>query len=131
VHDPYAEHAHRCPRCGAVQRGEAHRRWWIMGQQLWLAERAVHAAALHALRGVPAYAAFAARVLDESADAYLALPNRDNVLARRGRSSARTWSRSGCCTCASRSTCSRRATRRARARSAPACAIASSHRAPR
>jgi hypothetical protein len=35
---------------------------------------------LYALVGDPAHAAFAARVLDAQADAYLAYPNRDNVL---------------------------------------------------
>ncbi len=83
--DPFRPRAHRCPRCGHVYDEEAHYRWWIMGYQLWLAERAVHAATLHALgAGEDGASArlgdFATRVLVACADAYLTYPNADNVL---------------------------------------------------
>lgn len=82
--DPFAPRAHRCPACGTVYDRDADYRWWVMGYQLWLAERAVHAAALAlvAPRGALGgdAGAFAARVLDAQADAYLAYPNADNVL---------------------------------------------------
>ncbi|GLC27640.1 heparinase II/III domain-containing protein [Roseisolibacter agri] len=78
--DPFSPRVHRCPRCGAAWRDEAHDRWWSMWHQLWLAERAVHAAVLHLLVGAPRLAAFAAHVLDAYADRYLEYPNRDNVL---------------------------------------------------
>lgn len=78
--DPFAPDEHQCPTCGRAYRGDAHYRWWVMGYQLWLAERAVHAAALFALRGDPRHRDFAARVLDAYAERYLAYPNRDNVL---------------------------------------------------
>lgn len=78
--DPCSPRRHTCPRCGGAYDDEAHYRWWVMGYHLWLAERAVHAAVLFALLGDPAHARFATRVLDAYADAYLAYPNRDNVL---------------------------------------------------
>ena len=78
--DPFSPHAHRCPRCRAVFTDESHYRWWIMGYQLWLAERAVHAAALYALRGAARHRDFARAVLDAYADRYLGYPNQDNVL---------------------------------------------------
>jgi hypothetical protein len=78
--DPVAPRSHRCPECGRVFDDEAHYRWWVMGYQLWLAERAVHAAALFALRGDERHARFARAVLDGYADHYLSYPNRDNVL---------------------------------------------------
>ncbi|GJG88316.1 hypothetical protein tb265_34970 [Gemmatimonadetes bacterium T265] len=83
--DPFAPRAHRCPSCAAVYDRDEDYRWWIMGYQLWLAERAVHAAALALTaaadaRAVDAWQAYAARVLDAQADAYLAYPNVDNVL---------------------------------------------------
>lgn len=78
--DPFSPHAHRCPRCDRVASAPEHHEAWLYRYQLWLTERAVHAAALHALRPAPRLAAFAARVLDEAADRYLAFPNRDNVL---------------------------------------------------
>ncbi len=78
--DPFEPHDHRCPRCGRVWRDEAHDRWWLMWHQLWLAERAVHAAVLHLLVGAPRLAAFAAATLDAYAERYLGYPNRDNVL---------------------------------------------------
>ncbi len=78
--DPYEPAAHRCPRCGTVERGEAHDRWWIMGYHLWLAERALHAAALHAVTGEARHAKYAREVLRGYSAAYLTYPNQDNVL---------------------------------------------------
>lgn len=78
--DPFSPRSHRCPTCGRTHEGEAHYRWWIMGYQLWLAERAVHAAVLHLLRkDVPA-ASFARAVLGRYAELYPCYPNADNVL---------------------------------------------------
>ena len=42
--DPYSPDEHRCPLCGRVHTGEYHHRYWVYFYQLWLAERAVHAA---------------------------------------------------------------------------------------
>ncbi len=78
--DPWSPHEHRCPRCGHVHRGEFHDRWWLYPYQLWLAERAVHAATLFAVRGEVRHADFAADILAQYAAAYLEYPNRDNVL---------------------------------------------------
>ena len=78
--DPFSPHRFRCRACGRDYAGAEHHQFWLYRYQLWLAERAVHAATLHALHGRPDYAAFAARVLAEAADAYPRLPNRDNVL---------------------------------------------------
>ncbi|HKO15490.1 MAG TPA: heparinase II/III family protein, partial [Gemmatimonadaceae bacterium] len=78
--DPLSPDAHRCPVCGSTYRGELHDRAWIYWYQLWLAERAVHAAALAALGVAPAFATFAARVLEAYAERYPGYPNRDNVL---------------------------------------------------
>ena len=78
--DPWSPHEHRCPACGQVHRGELHDRWWLYPYQLWLAERTVHAAALYAVRGDARHANFAADILDQYAQVYLAYPNRDNVL---------------------------------------------------
>lgn len=78
--DPSRPHEHRCPRCGEAWRGDDHDGWWAMGYQLWLAERVVHAATLHALRGEPAYGRWARDVLEALAESYLGYANRDNVL---------------------------------------------------
>jgi hypothetical protein len=78
--DPTSPRRHLCPRCGRTNDDEVHYRWWIWGYHLWLVERAVHAAALHALAGDVRHRAFAERVLDAYADAYLRYPNQDNVL---------------------------------------------------
>lgn len=78
--DPYAPHEHRCPLCGARYEGERHDRWRVMWYQLWLAERAVHAALLYALTGEPAMLRLATDILAGYGDRYLAYPNRDNVL---------------------------------------------------
>lgn len=78
--DPYSPHAHHCPTCHAMETGERHHRWWLMFAQLWRAERAVHAAALHALGASPRLGAFARATLDEYADRYSRYPLDDNVL---------------------------------------------------
>ncbi len=77
---PFEPHDHCCPVDGTVWRGERHDRWWLMWYQLWLAERAVHAAALAALGIDASLGSVAARVLEGYCDQYLAYPNRDNVL---------------------------------------------------
>ena len=78
--DPWSPHRHRCATCGALYEGDAHDRWWIMSYQLWLAERAVHAALFHALTGAAEHAALARDVLRAVARQYRDYPNRDNVL---------------------------------------------------
>jgi hypothetical protein len=78
--DPFQPDAHRCPMCGAVYRGELHHRFWIYWYQLWLAERAVQAAALADLGVDERFAALAERILDGYVDRYAAYPNIDNVL---------------------------------------------------
>ncbi|HJR63922.1 MAG TPA: heparinase II/III family protein [Gemmatimonadaceae bacterium] len=78
--DPFSPASHRCAVCGEIYRGERHDRWWVMSFQLWLAERCVHAALLHALLGDPHHARLAERILERYAELYLEYPNRDNVL---------------------------------------------------
>jgi hypothetical protein len=78
--DPFSPRLHRCARCGAIYDDESHYRWWIMGYQLWLAERAVHSAVLYALRGDERHRDLATGILDACADRYLTYPNKDNVL---------------------------------------------------
>src|SRR5690349_14207057 len=78
--DPFSPRTHRCPRCGRVFDDDSHYRWWIMNYQLWLAERAVHAAALFVLRGDARHRALAEAVLGAYAERYLQYPNKDNVL---------------------------------------------------
>jgi len=78
--DPWSPHAHRCPKCGSVFDDDSHYRWWIMWYQLWLAERAVHAATLFAVRGNARHGELAQSVLTAYADRYLDYPNKDNVL---------------------------------------------------
>lgn len=78
--DPWSPRAHRCPTCGNVYDDEAHYRYWLMWYQLWLAERAVHGAALFALGGDARHADLAARILSGYAARYLDYPNSDNVL---------------------------------------------------
>ncbi len=78
--DPSSPRLHRCPQCRRSHSDEAHYRWWIMGYQLWLAERAVHGAVLGLLRGDVRAAAFSERILEEYVARYLGYPNRDNVL---------------------------------------------------
>lgn len=78
--DPMSPRAHRCPTCAHVHTGEYHDRWWIYPYQLWLAERAVHAAVFAALTDDDRYLALARTILTGYADRYLEYPNRDNVL---------------------------------------------------
>lgn len=78
--DPFSPHAHKCPRCGETFTGELHHRFWIYWYQLWLAERAVHGAALGALGVEPRGLSFAASVLEAYTDTYLTYPNVDNAL---------------------------------------------------
>lgn len=78
--DPRRPRRHRCPRCGNTYDEESHYRWWVMGYQLWLAERAVHAAALWALRGAERHRRLAATILRRLAERYDTYPNVDNVL---------------------------------------------------
>jgi hypothetical protein len=78
--DPWSPQSHRCPTCGVSYSGELHHRAWITWYQLWLAERAVHAALFHSLKGDARYASTARDILLAYADAYLKYPNIDNVL---------------------------------------------------
>jgi hypothetical protein len=78
--DPASPRRHRCPRCGRLHQGAFHDRAWIMPYQLWLAERALHGALLHLLRGDVAHATFARNILRAYADLYPGYPNVDNVL---------------------------------------------------
>jgi hypothetical protein len=78
--DPYAPRDHRCPACGETFRGDVHDLFWAYWYQLWLAERAVHAALFAALDAPAEYARLAARILGEYVDHYAEFPNSDNVL---------------------------------------------------
>jgi len=78
--DPFSPHEHRCPLCGTAFSGEPHYRFWIYWYQLWLAERAVHAALLSALGAGPSLASLARRILLGYAERYARYPNVDNVL---------------------------------------------------
>src|SRR5688500_16160721 len=78
--DPFSPNEHRCPRCGRIHHGELHHRWWVYSYQLWLAERAVHAAVLYALRGEEPHRRLARDILQRYADLYESYPNRDNAL---------------------------------------------------
>ncbi len=78
--DPYSPEHHRCPQCGMVHTGAFHHRWWVYSYQLWLAERAVHAALLFLLRGQSRHGELARAILHRYADQYADYPNRDNVL---------------------------------------------------
>jgi Heparinase II/III-like protein len=78
--DPFNPHEHRCPVCGDVYRGELHDRFWIYWYQLWLAERAIHAAALFRLGVDDRFAGLAESILDGYVERYSTYPNVDNVL---------------------------------------------------
>ena len=78
--DPFNRAEHRCPKCGTVYRGELHDRFWIYWYQLWLAERAVHAAMLSALGVDHSFLALAESILAGYAERYSSYPNVDNVL---------------------------------------------------
>jgi len=71
---------HRCPICGREYTGEAHDRFRLYWHQLWLAERALHAALLGVLLDDSAARGLAVTLLDAYAARYLGYPNRDNVL---------------------------------------------------
>lgn len=77
--DPFNPQEHRCLSCGDTCRGDSHDRFWIYWYQLWLAERAVHAAALSAV-GHDRFASLAHDILDGYAARYDSYPNVDNVL---------------------------------------------------
>jgi len=77
---PYNPSEHRCGVCGRTYRGELHDRFWLYWYQLWLAERAVHAALLYRLRRDETHAELARTILAGYAERYLHYPNRDNVL---------------------------------------------------
>ena len=78
--DPFNRSEHRCPKCGTVYRGELHDRFWIYWYQLWLAERAVHAAVLSTLDVDRSFATLAEAILVGYAERYSSYPNVDNVL---------------------------------------------------
>jgi hypothetical protein len=78
--DPFEPHVHVCPRCAAQYRGDLHYRFWIYWYQLWLAERAVHAATLARLEVDERFTRLAAMILGGYAERYLKYPNVDNVL---------------------------------------------------
>ncbi len=78
--DPRSPHRHRCARCGSEYEGQDHYLWWIMGYQLWLAERAAHAALLARLGIGSRYRMLAVGILDRLAQKYPDYPNVDNVL---------------------------------------------------
>ncbi len=78
--DPHSPHTHRCPACGREHSGDWHDRWWLYPYHLWLAERAVHAATLHALEPDEGHAALARDILTGYAAQYLDYANEDNVL---------------------------------------------------
>lgn len=96
--DPTSPHAHRCPTCARVHTGEYHDRWWLYPYQLWLAERAVHAATLGAINNDERHRAFARTILLGYADRYLDYQTSTMYSAPRGCSSAPTSNHSGCCT---------------------------------
>ena len=78
--DPWSPLEHQCPQCHRVFIDRAHDDWWAMGAQLWVAERAAQAAALHAVTGERAMSGLAHRILGELADRYETWPNKDNAL---------------------------------------------------
>ena len=78
--EPWSPGAHQCPVCQIAWTGDEHYRWWIMNYQLWLAERAVHGAALAVTTQNADCRRLAEAILMAAADAYLQYPNKDNVL---------------------------------------------------
>jgi hypothetical protein len=78
--DPGSPHSHRCPSCGQSYQGDLHDRFWIYWYQLWLAERAVHAAALGAVADDSKAERFALDILDAYCNHYPRYPNVDNAL---------------------------------------------------
>jgi hypothetical protein len=78
--DPWSPSVHKCSRCGAEARGERHDQRWAWHQHLWLAERIAEAATLGVLTNNSEASDWAVRKLEEYAERYFELPNRDNVL---------------------------------------------------
>lgn len=78
--DPFEPHQHRCAQCRRMYSGDAHDGFWRYWYHLWLAERAVHAAVLHRLRGDMRHAQLARDILAGYARRYLHYPNLDNTL---------------------------------------------------
>ena len=78
--DPGSPHSHTCPACGQAYQGELHERFWIYWYQLWLAERAVHAAALGTVANDAKAERFALDILEAYCDHYPRYPNVDNAL---------------------------------------------------
>jgi hypothetical protein len=78
--NPYSRTDHRCPVCGRTYRGELHDRFWIYWYQLWLAERAVHAAALGTVAGSAQASRLALDILDAYTTLYPQYANVDNAL---------------------------------------------------
>jgi hypothetical protein len=79
AYDPF-DSRHRCPQCGRELTGAPHDRFRLYWHQLWLAERAVHAALLGVVLEDAAARSLATRLLDAYAWQYLRYPNSDNVL---------------------------------------------------
>ena len=93
--------------CGEVYRGELHDRFWIYWYQLWLAERAVHAAAAGcARRRRSVLRASPSRFSRATSIDTRRIRTSTTCSVRRVCSSARTSSRSGCCRSVSRRICS-------------------------
>ncbi len=78
--DFWRPETHPCPVGHGTFVGQDHDRWWAMNAHLWLAERAVHAAALAALRGDDSARGVAESILREYAERYAQWPDQDNVL---------------------------------------------------
>lgn len=78
--DPFSPHEHQCRQCHRVFIDRAHDDWWAMGAQLWVAERAVQAAALNLITDDRATGALALRILDQLSSQYKSWPNQDNAL---------------------------------------------------
>lgn len=78
--DPRTPRRHACAGCGRVYAREEDYRWWIMGYQLWLAERAVHAGLLARLNESAPDERLASAILRALCARYLSYPNEDNVL---------------------------------------------------
>jgi len=95
TYDPWSPAAHRCPRCGKTWTGDRHDRQWARFQHLWVAERAVHLAALAALGDDAAAGARASAILHAYAERYWRYPTVTTCLARAGSSSRRTSNRCG------------------------------------
>jgi hypothetical protein len=78
--DPFSPHEHRCPACGQTFTGELHDRFWIYWYQLWLAERAVHAAVLSRVAGLSRFEPLCRSILEGYGELYASYPNADTVL---------------------------------------------------